>query len=166
VEDGLVKSLPPAQLIEGDKYMKKIIEAIKEYQVPGAVGDFDENNFKQDGVGVEWSDHVPGTLILPTVGSIFLGMPFGFNRLGARHERFEDNLKINIFTDFEQFKKRFNGYNKFNIPCWKYINNKGHVMVRGLSPRINRPFLHIILEDCLDKIDCLEITEKDIVEMD
>jgi hypothetical protein len=33
-------------------------------------------------------------------------------------------------------------------------------------PRKNEPFLHIYLENCLDKIDCLEITEEDINQMD
>jgi len=143
---------------------KKIIEAIKEYQVPGAVSSFDENNFRQDTIGSEWSDHCPGTFV-PHVGTFFLGMPKGFNRIGARAENSDENLKINIFPDFENFEQKFGGYDKFNVPVWKHTNGKGHTMVRGIRPRINSPFLHIILEDCREKIDCLEITNKDINEM-
>ena len=55
-----------------------IIEAINEYQVPGAVGDFDpETAVLENG----WKDHVPGTLV-SGIDRIFLGMPTGFNRLG------------------------------------------------------------------------------------
>ena len=39
-------------------------------------------------------------------------------------------------------------------------------LVRGFIPRRNEPFLHIFLENCLDKIDCLEITNEDIEDMD
>lgn len=143
----------------------KILEAIKEYQVPGCVNNFDDNNFEQKGGGVEWSDHVPGTIIAPYIGMIFLGMPKPFSRMGAAHKEFIDDLKINMFKDFKHLQEICT-YDKFNIPCWKYRNKKGHIFVRGLMPRINRPFLHIILEDCLDKINCLELTEKDIKGMD
>lgn len=43
----------------------------------------------------------------------------------------------------------------------------GHItMIRGLSPRINKPFLHIIISNCVGLINCLEITEADINKMD
>jgi hypothetical protein len=103
-------------------------------------------------------------MIMPFPGLIFLGMPKGFNRLGSMQGQ-KEYLKISIFENWEHCKKEFE-YDKFNIPCWKYRNSKGYIFVRGLSPRINLPFLHIILEDCLDKIDCLEITEKDLADMD
>ena len=150
--------------MDEEKKKEIILEAILEYQVSGCVNDFDENDFKQEGVGIEWSDHVAGTLITG-IGGIFLGMPKPFSRLGIRPNDPEDILKINMFWDFNQLEDKWK-YDKFNIPCWKYRNEKRHVFVRGLMPRLNKPFLHIILEDCLDKIDCLEITEKDLEEMD
>lgn len=142
---------------------KKVIDAIKLYQEPGSVGDFDENNFLQNGTGVEWSDHVAGSFIVPNVGLIYLGMPTGFNRFGRLDIK---NFKLSIFTDWEQLNQCFKGYDQYNVPCWKYLNENGHTLVRGLSPRINHPFLHIILENCIDKINCLEIKEQDIKEMD
>lgn len=57
-------------------------------------------------------------------------------------------------------------YDKFNIPVWKHLNSNGHTIVRGIMPRINEIFIHIYLEDCIKKIDCLEITADDINEMD
>jgi len=84
-------------------------------------------------------------------------MPKGFDRCGV-----DEKLIIHIFEKFDDGW----GYNKFNIPVWKYKDDIGSTLVRGLSPRINAPFLHIFLEDCRDKIDCLEITDEDIAEMD
>lgn len=49
---------------------------------------------------------------------------------------------------------------------WKHLSKDGHTFVRGLMPRLNEPFLHIFLENCIDKIDCLEITQEDIDNMD
>jgi hypothetical protein len=143
---------------------KKVIKAIRLYQERGAVGDFDPENFEQNGVGVEWSDHVAGTIIYPNVGSIFLGLPNGFNRMGNRLEGSEQ-FKLHIFPTFTELEKIWK-YNTWNVPCWKYLNEHKHTLVRGLSPRLNAPFLHIILEDCIDKIDCLEITNQDVEEMD
>lgn len=142
----------------------KVLEAIKKYQVPGCVNDFDETKINQDNESYEWSDHHPGTLLFPRPGLIFLGMPKGFRNLGSMQGN-KEYLKINIFESYEHLQKVW-AYDKFNVPCWKYKNELEHVFVRGLSPRINWPFLHIILEDCMDKINCLEITDMDLAEMD
>jgi hypothetical protein len=64
-------------------------------------------------------------------------------------------MKPNIFEKFEDGW----GYNEFNYPAWKHLNENGHTIVRGLSPRINVPFIHIFLENCREKINCFEITE-------
>ena len=147
----------------------KVIEAILKYQVLGCVSDFDPTNFKQDGVGVEWSEHTPGTILFPG-GTVFLGMPKGFNKATLHYVGMEKDLshpctRINIFEDHEQQNRLFK-YDAFNVPVWKHLNDKGHTFVRGLCPRTNRVFLHIILEDCLDKIDCLTITKEMQAEMD
>ena len=143
---------------------KKVIDAIIEYQVSGCVSEFDENNFNQEGISVAWSDHYPGTMATG-IGSFFLGMPKGFDRLGHRFEDSNNRIRINIFTNYAHLESAW-PYNMYNIPCWKHLNSNGHVLVRGLMPRINTPFLHIILENCLDKINCIEITKKEIDEMD
>jgi hypothetical protein len=85
-------------------------------------------------------------------------MPTGFNRLGKI-----DKQTIQIYETYESSDWQ---YDKFNVAVWKYKNAAGHTFVRGLMPRRNEPFIHIFLEDCLDKIDCLELTDKDISEMD
>jgi len=85
-------------------------------------------------------------------------MPKGFNRLGQIAE-----LKPFIFDTFENSKWK---YDMWNIPVWKYLNKDGHTMVRGLMPRRNEPFVHIYLENCIDKINCLEITQSDVDSMD
>lgn len=135
--------------------IKKMIET---YQCPGCVYGSDVSCYKK-GAGVECSAHMAGTNIRPVIGRIFLGLNKGFCRLGAC-----ENTKISIFESFA--KKPGWDYDKFNIPVWKHLDKHGNTLVRGLSPRINYPFLHIFMGDCRTMIDCLEITQEDIDEMD
>jgi len=137
--------------------MEKIIQnVVEEYQCLGCVVGSDTSCYEKGG-GVECAKHVAGTRVVPYVGLIFLGMPTGFNRLGGYQE-----MGIRIFQEFGDGW----GYCKFNRPVWKYLDEHGNTLVRGLSPRINQPFLHIFLGDQRDKIDCVEITAQDIAEMD
>lgn len=139
---------------------KKVIEAIERYQVPGCVNDYSEDNIVQDGVGVEWSEHVAGTSVTSPRGleRIYLGMPNGFFRLGKAE------TPINIFSTWEQKEEKWK-YDFLNVPCWKYLDKHGNTIVRGLSPRINAPFLHVILGNHIEKIDCHEITEDNLLGM-
>ena len=146
---------------------KNIKEAIEEYQCPGCVSGSDISCFKKDDINdsAACGGHTAGIKVMGT-GSFFLGMPKGFDRLGHRHEDSRANLSVAIFETRADGWQEPTGYKKWNIPVWKYKNEAGHTFVRGLSPRNNRPFLHVYLEDCMDDIDCLEITQEDIDGMD
>lgn len=133
-----------------------MISAIELYQCPGCVSLPEDDCFEKSEDSLSCINHVPGT-IYASFGKIFLGVPKGFNRLGPYRE-----MKMVIFRSFTDGF----GYGKFNIPVWKYKNEKGHTLVRGLSPRLNTPFLHIFLEDCISKINCVEIKNSDISNMD
>jgi hypothetical protein len=129
--------------------------AVKEYQCSGCTSGNYETCFKKnENEGIGCGKHFAGTMILG-IGKIFLGMPKGFNRLGKN----EEMLPV-IFDKFED------NYDKWNIPTWKHLNEQGHTLVRGLRPRKNEPFIHIFLEDCLDKINCFEVSQDDIDKMD
>ncbi len=136
--------------------IKKVIE---NYQCPGCVCGSDIGCFESSD-NLECGKHVAGTTIFPAVGRIYLGMPTGFNRVS-------ENMKINIFQSpakgwgFGQY-----GYGKYNVAVWKYLDEHGNTIVRGLSPRINSLFLHVFIGDHMDDITCLEITNADINEMD
>lgn len=134
------------------------IQAIKTYQVPGDIGDFDETNFEIQEGGYGWKDHHPATYA-SGIGKIYLGMPKGFNRLGE----FTD-MDLMIFKDYEQFSSFFKP--PFNLPVWKFLDEHKNTLVRGLMPRINRPFICVILGNCLDKINCYELTKEDQEGMD
>jgi len=142
----------------------EVLKAIQTYQVPGCVSEFDPENFPQEGPGVEWSGHTPGTMMTTPNGlmTLFLGMPTGFNRVGVVPLA---NFKIKIFKSMDH-KNQTWPYNKFNVPVWKHLDEHGNTLVRGMAPRINLPFIHIILGDVRDQIDCLEITAEDIADMD
>ena len=143
-----------------DTIKEKIKNGVELYQCPGCIGGHDTTCYKKSGNSVACGEHRAGTLILPG-GKVFLGMPKGFNRLGVGFGD-EKNLKIEMFESFEQA----DWYNEFNIPVWKHIDENGNTLVRGLSPRTNQPFLHIYLEDCMDKIDCYVVSHEMIEKMD
>lgn len=140
--------------------MKKIIKkVIEEYQCLGCVCGCDISCFeKNENEGIGCGKHHAGTIMFPGVGNIFLGMPKGFNRLGEYTK-----LKPNIYETFEGSTWK---YDTWNVPVWKHLNKNGHTLVRGIMPRKNEPFLHIFLENCIDKINCIEISEDMINEMD
>jgi hypothetical protein len=136
----------------------KIKRAIQDYQCSGCISGHNMSCFERntDG-GIGCGKHHAGTTIL-RVGNIFLGMPQGFNRLGVYTK-----LKPIIYETFEGSDWK---YDMWNIPVWKYLSKDGYSFVRGIMPRINQPFIHVFLENCIDKIDCLEITQQDVDGMD
>jgi len=138
--------------------METIIKnAIEEYQCSGCMTGCDITCFKPNSIGgIGCGNHYAGTMI-SFIGKIFLGMPIGFNRLGKN-----ESLKPMIYKSFDEC----DWYDKFNIPVWKYLSKDGHTFVRGFIPRRNDSFIHIFLENCIDKINCLELTQEDIDAMD
>ncbi len=139
---------------------EKVKKAIEEYQCSGCVNGPALECYEYEDGSVECKKHCAGTSMGGNgafLGRLFLGLPKGFNRLGAC-----ENTKISIF---ERLKDGWE-YDKFNIFVWKHLDKFGNVLVRGLSPRINYPFIHIFLENCIKDIDCIEITEEDMAEMD
>ena len=136
-------------------------QTITEYQCPGCSNSSFDQCYKKNDIGIGCASHSPGTIVIP-YGTVFLGMPKGFNRL-----RSIEKMSIIIWQSYEQFQKDWSfGYGKFNVPCWKYLDEFENTLVRGLSPRVNIPFLHIFVGDARDKINCLELTNEDVNAMD
>lgn len=136
---------------------QKIKHIIENYQCPGCIIGHDTECFvpeNDSGRGIGCSKHCAGTGIVGH-GKLFLGMPKGFNRVGL----YEDQRP-------RIFEKYHNNYDMFNIPVWKYLDDHGNTLVRGIMPRRNEPFLDIYLENCIEEINCLEITSEDISKMD
>jgi len=122
--------------------------AVETYQCPGCVCGNDISCYKNEKVvGIGCSSHVAGTIIFP-IGKIALGMPKGFNRV-------KDGTLVNILQSTDDFK-----YNNLNVPVWKRLDENGNTLIRGLSPRIDSSFLHVILGDNMDKFDCFEVDDE------
>jgi hypothetical protein len=137
---------------------ENIKQAIEEYQCSGCVCGYNTECFESNEIGgCGCGKHHAGTIV-SFIGNIFLGMPKGFNRLGEYTK-----LQPTIYETFESSEWK---YNMWNIPVWKHLTKDNHTMVRGIMPRKNEPFLHVFLENCLDKINCLEITQADVNGMD
>ena len=133
-----------------------IKNAVETYQCLGCVCGSDTECYKK-GEGVECQKHVVGTMLVP-IGKILPGMPIGFNRVGDIN-----HLQLKIYKTYESSDWK---YDKWNVSVWKHLDINGNTFVRGMQPRINQTFIHIFLEDCMNKIDCLEITHDDIDNMD
>ena len=137
---------------------QKIKNAIEEYQCSGCISGSNISCFEKNKTGgIGCGKHFSGTII-SGVGKILLGMPKGFNRLGK-----EEDLKPNIYETYDDCDWQFD---MWNIPVWKHLDKNGNTLVRGIMPRRNEPFIHIFLEDCMDKVNCLEITQEQINSMD
>jgi len=135
---------------------ENIKTAVENYQCPGCVCGGDTECYEK-GENIECGKHVAGTTAYPVVGRFFLGMPTGFCRTSNI-----ENFKLYVFESLADCW----GYDKWNVPVWKHLDENGNTLVRGMSPRVNMPFVHVILGDCMDEIDCLEITKEDIDGMD
>jgi len=136
---------------------KKMVE---EYQCPGCVCGSDTACFKKnpdDARCMACDKHIAGTMISGGIGSVFLGLPKGFCRLG-----FAKKTKISIYAEV----KHGWGYDFLNVPVWKHLDKNGNTLVRGICPRINMPWIHIFMGDVLGEVDCFEITEKHLNGMD
>lgn len=144
-------------MMEQDKM--KINKLVKKYQCMGCVGD-NEGCFKKDTLGIGCEKHCAGTRIIP-LGKILLGITKGFTRYGIC-----EKSQMVIFQDLKQQNQQYS-YDKFNIPVWKHLEDTT-CFIRGLMPRVNEPFLHIIgdmTKEEFNSINCLEITKEDLEEM-
>lgn len=139
--------------------MKVTAKIIKEYQCCGCISGPYPACFVVSDIGHGCGEHYSGTTACPFVGKIFLGLPKGFDRIG-----YQKDMKLYIFENQKEQEKIWN-YDKFNVPVWKYQNEKGHIFVRGYIPRLNQGFIHIILEGDFDKIKAQKI-DPDTDEMD
>lgn len=142
-----------------------IASAIKEYQCSGcSCGSSPSDScFKKSTIaGSGCGAHSPGTMFFgDCMNTIFLGMPTGFNRVGPMDSK---SLPLLVFATPDE-SATF-PYDKFNVPVWKHRTKEGHTLVRGLTPRRNCPFIHVHLHDYMGDLDCIEITNSDIEQMD
>ena len=129
-------------------------DAVKEYQCSGCVGGPYEKCFTKKPDGAGCAKHCPGTMMMP-IGKIFLGMPRGFNRLGA-----VEKMPLDIFESIEKKNEQWGTFDDMNIPTWKYLDGFGNTFVRGHSPRTNGTFTMVIMGDCREAINCFEVTNE------
>jgi hypothetical protein len=151
--------LKPKELNPEQMRLWKIKNAVEEYQCPGCIVGCNASCYEKDKYSESCKKHSAGTLV-SGIGKIFLGMPTGFNRLGVGFGN-EIEPKIRIFEKYDEIF-----YDFFNVPVWKHLTENKHTLVRMISPRINITTVDIFLEDCMDKIKCIEVTKEDIDKMD
>lgn len=125
-------------------------EIIEKFQCPGCVGcDFGITDQIEKDTWIKGSEmfacknHCPGTR-MSGVGQIYLGLPRGFNKVGAIHT---EASSLDMCTSNIQFFLEKPTYDHLNIPVWGMCED-GFLFIRVYSPRVNRSYIHVVqLED-------------------
>lgn len=113
---------------------------VEEFQCPGCMAGMDTNcgSYEPEAASNQCGckSHIAGTLV-SGIGSIYLGLPKGFNRHGPVDKTMQRSL-VRLFPEFP-----VDWYDKFNVPVWA-MERDGHLFVRCYSPRINQTFIDVI----------------------
>lgn len=120
------------------------IALIEEFQCPGCVcgcdvssGCFKPESDSEDDKNLACKAHVAGTIV-SHIGTINLGLPRGFNRLGFQDQRVSGNT-IRLWDSVANMPE----YNHFNVAVWG-LEMDGHLFVRCYCPRINQTYVDVI----------------------
>lgn len=146
---------------------KEVKKAIEEYQCSGCISGHNISCFESSETGVGCGRHYAGTFI-SYIGKIFLGMPNGFNRLGVGFGQ-DPIIKTDNFDKYnpdETWAGKENENSFYNMVCWKYLDEKGNTVIRGLMPRLNIIFVQTFNENCLDKFGGIEIPTNEVGQYD
>lgn len=143
---------------------QKELKMIKEFQCSGCVSGsspeddcYSPSTLDPSYPFFRCNKQCPGTTILG-LGTIYLGLPKGFNRVGSRSESAYrragnpgENTHIRLWCDGDH-----PGWDKFEVAVWAMEQN-GFLFVRTYSPRINAAYIDVIeggtLEMCPNTID-------------
>lgn len=141
------------------------IEAITEYQCPGCVAGPEPHtcpSFKLS-MSTGCKGHAPGTMMLG-VGTLFLGMPRGFDRVGPSGTEY---VNLDVCASAEEVVDLLKQKHPFSLAVWKHLDKHGNTLLRCYSPRTNVGWPVVILGDCMDKFpDAIEITAEQVEGMD
>ena len=115
-------------------------EMIKEFQCSGCTcgSSPDDNCLKFEQLSTEMfrcSNHSAG-IFLSGAGKIALGLPKGFNKVGALAKEVTTNIRL-------MTKAAEKNYNYLNIPVWA-LEKDGYLFIRTYSPRINCGYVDVI----------------------
>tara|TARA_Y100000310_G_scaffold56232_1_gene51651 strand:+ start:51068 stop:51547 length:480 start_codon:yes stop_codon:yes gene_type:complete len=125
------------------------IAMIEKFQCPGCTcgcGVEECDNFKFDTVQPDWfkcKGHSAGTMLMPG-GKIALGLPKGFNKVGALTNSMMDDdhtTNIRLHENIETAESIWD--DQLNLPIWA-MEEDGYLFVRTYQPRINMGWIDIV----------------------
>ncbi len=121
------------------------LKVIGEMQCPGCTCGCEPaiecESFKPDDeYGFRCAGHSAGTMIMPGIGFIYLGLPKGFNRVGADRIKGDNERSNNIRLWLSPDKP---DWNHLNVPVWA-MEKEGYLYVRTMCPRINMNFVDVV----------------------
>lgn len=115
-------------------------EVVEKFQCPGCTSGSDTNcgAYKKSEYGLSCETHSAGTII-SGIGPIYLGMPKGFDRVGSKPSRLNNNIRIFKAEDMEMI------FDTFNLPVW-YQEIDGNLFVRTFMPRLGESYIDIFID--------------------
>ena len=120
---------------------KKMIE---KFQCPGCMAGSDTTcgkcKLQEDNPGFCCKSHYPATICHPG-GKIYLGLPTGFDKVGAILNKEDKAHNIVMFASIREMEERY--YDYLNIPVW-VMEYEGYLLVRKYIPRLNESVIEII----------------------
>lgn len=119
------------------------LRMVREYQCSGCVvgsdpktcGSFELQEEKND--FYRCIQHVSGTRVYPG-GNIYLGLPKGFNKVGAVHPDYKSKTHIRIHPEDSVLP-----WDRLNVAVWG-MEQDGTLFVRTYCPRVNDAFIDIL----------------------
>ena len=127
-------------------------EMVKEFQCPGCVSGPFEECFEKANHSSACKNHFPGMDVYPNVGTINLGLPKGFNRVGYPPAEEQKGCFIRLYESWEEkLSIEKYGYDNFNVPVWA-MEKDGYLFVRVYSPRINMTYVDVIKDGKLENL--------------
>lgn len=143
-------------------------DMIEKFLCPGCIQGSAGHCDKYELEGMPQSGHYCGNwcagTIMSGVGSIVLGLPKGFNRLGsmyfAKHSAAEEGQKTAIVRLFErdEYDQMINEpsdcevpSSHLNVPVWA-MEDDGYLFVRTFAPRIGWHWIDVVKGGTLDMV--------------
>jgi hypothetical protein len=132
---------------------------ITEFQCAGCVNGSspDDGCFIKEEVSLSCDNHIARNNVLPIIGTINLGLPIGFNRLGP----IDTSKQKNNIRLYDSMPK--DHWDKFNIPVWA-MEKDGYLFVRTYLPRTNVTWVDVIKDGKINEVDPYPINVGDFID--
>jgi len=127
-------------------------ELVEKFQCPGCVCGSNTRcgKYELSTYGPACKNHVPGTVSWPG-GTIYLGLPTGFNKVGMLGTTdFDEKSRNNTIRLWEAGTGP--EFDRLNVPVWA-MEQDGFLFIRTYAPRINASYIDVVEGGTFESLD-------------